>query len=152
MLLGMDILSNNRGFSRIEVICLAGISVVLAALLAAGGWYVLGLMRQGDDANLMNTAWRIASVNAQGACLVNDCPGPAAPDHAKHADSTGTLTAYFERGSNKLVSHAPSGYNEGDRLEIDGRVASVEPNTLVVRATSQNGTITCEWVEPNPSS
>ena len=138
---------NNQGFSRVEVICIAGISLVVMALLVVGGWYMLGLMRQGDDANLLNTARRAASLNVQGACLVNDCPGADSPEHAKHVDSSGTVVAYYDKGPNKLVADAPAGYNEGDALEVDGKTVAAEPGTMVVRATLKHGQVVCSWVE-----
>ena len=46
MLHGMDNLADNKGLSRVEVVCVVGIACFAVALLAVLGWYLLSLMWQ----------------------------------------------------------------------------------------------------------
>lgn len=123
----MNKLRNNQGFSRIEVICIAGIvcfAVVLAAVL---GWHMLSLMWQGNDANALNTAQGVANASL-----------------AASSDETDLI--YYDKGANTLVADPPAGYNEGDTLVIDGREQHVERGTCIIKIIHENGAATAQWV------
>ena len=129
MLHGMGVLTDNKGLSRVEVICIAGIACFALVLAAVLGWHMLSLMWQGNDANALNTAQGLAN-----ASMVES----ASPDGAP---------AYYDKGANTLIAEPPSsGYNEGDTLVIDGRERHVERGTCIIEVVREDGAPTARWV------
>ena len=129
MLHVMNVLTDNKGLSRVEVICIAGIACFAVALAGVLGWHMLGLMWQGNDANALNTAQGVA--NAGMAESAADEPSPS----------------YYDKGANTLVAELPSGgYNEGGTLVIDGREQQVERGTCVIEVVSEDGAPVARWV------
>ena len=129
MLHGMGVLIDNKGLSRVEVVCIAGIACFALALAAVVGWQMLSLMWQGNDANALNTAQGLA--NASMAESAADSSAPA----------------YYDKGANTLIAEPPSsGYNEGGTLLIDGREQHVERGTCVIEVVREDGVPTARWV------
>lgn len=129
MLHVMNVLADNKGLSRVEVICIAGIACFAVALAGVLGWHMLGLMWQGNDANALNTAQGVA--NAGMAESAADEPSPS----------------YYDKGANTLVAEPPSdGYNEGGTLVIDGREQQVERGTCVIEVVREDGAPVARWV------
>lgn len=147
MLAVMNKLKEIDGLSRVETICLVGISCIGAALLVALGAYLLELMHEGNDANTLNTATSIASSQAHNACLVPHCTGQSDSSHVSHLDSQGRAVAYYDKTTNSLVATKPSGYNESSHLTIDGMQTIVQASTFTIVAIQESGDITCSWVE-----
>ena len=146
MLHGMDNLADNKGLSRVEVVCVVGIACFAVALLAVLGWYLLSLMWQGNDANALNTAQGVGNASAASVCLVPGCPGEDDPAHASHVAADGSNVAYYQKGTNTLVADPPAGYNEGDSLVIDGKDQHVERDTCVIEVVRTEGSVTARWV------
>lgn len=143
----MSILSNSQGFSRIEVVCIAGISCFAAALLAALGWFALSLMWQGNDANALNTAQGVANASSPSACLIAECPGAESAEHQKHLAADGSCAAYYSKGENTLTADVPAPYNEGDVLDMDGRQQHVDRASCIIRVTrASDGSVSADWV------
>ena len=143
----MSIFSNTQGFSRIEVVCIAGISCFAVALLAVLGWSALSLMWQGNDANALNTAQGVANASSPSACLIAECPGAESAEHQKHLMSDGSCAAYYSKGENTLTANAPAPYNEGDVLDIDGKQRHVERASCIIRVTrAPDGSVSAAWV------
>lgn len=138
---------NTRGFTRIEAVCITGISLIALALLAALGWHMLNLMWQGDDAGSVNNAYSIATVNSTAACIVPDCPGVDTAEHKAHTRSNGEMFVYFNKGPNTLTATKPHGYNESSLLEIEGHEQHVAAGTMVIEVKVKNGHVSCTWVE-----
>ena len=129
MLLDMGILTDNKGLSRVEVVCIVGITCFVLVLAAALGWRMLSLMWQGNDANALNTAQSLAN-----ASMVKGAAATVAP-------------TYYDKGPNTLVSEPPaSGYNEGDTLVIDGREQRVERGTYIIEVVREDDTPTARWM------
>ncbi len=147
MLVVMNKLKEIDGLSRIETICLVGISCIGVALLVALGAFLLELMHEGNDASTLNTATSIASTQAHNACLVPRCTGQSDFTHASHLDSQGRTVAYYDKATNSLVPAKPSGYNESSHLTIDGMQTSVQASTFTIIAVQESGSITCSWIE-----
>lgn len=141
-------LSDERGFSRVEVVCIAGISLIAAAVLVAVGWYALTLMQRGNDANALNTAESVAYARVPATCLADGCSGEGDPQHAQHVDAQGNNVVYYSKESHTLVPDMPAGYNEGDLLVVDGREQQVERGAYVIQVTvdAKTDAITCVWV------
>ena len=137
MLHGMDNLADNKGLSRVEVVCVVGIACFAVALLAVLGWYLLSLMWQGNDANALNTAQGVGNASAASVCLVPGCPGEDDPAHASHVAADGSNVAYYQKGTNTRVAQPPAGYKEGDSLVIDGKgVCALRKNVLALSTLS----------------
>lgn len=134
-----------RGFSRVELICGAGIVLAIIAVLIALGAFMLDNMQRGDDSVTLHTAKTCGSVNATGACLVPDCPGMDTPVHQlSHIDSDGYNFAYFDKVGNCLTGERSEGYNEATVTDLDNK--SYAPGSAVVRVENHDGTIVCGWV------
>lgn len=146
MLHSMGVLSDNKGLSRVETVCIVGIACFAAVLAIALGWYMLGLMQQGNDANTLNTAEGVATARTAAACLVPGCPAGDDPSHRSHTQADGATVAYYAKGANTLVADPPDGYNESDRLTIDGKEQQVERGTMIIKATMKDGQVVCIWV------
>ncbi|WP_080800938.1 hypothetical protein [Arabiibacter massiliensis] len=130
MLLGMNVFADNKGLSRVEVVCIAGIACFAVALAAVLGWHMLGLMWQGNDANALNTAQGLANASMAETAADDDAP-----------------TAYYLKGANTLAAEPPAaGYNEGDTLVIDGREQHVERGTCLIEIVREDGAPTARWV------
>ncbi|WP_290996300.1 hypothetical protein [Gordonibacter sp.] len=145
----MEIAADSRGFSRVEIVCIVGIACFAVALAAVVGWYALGLMWQGNDANVLNTAEGVAATAAAESCLVPGCPGGDFSEHRDHVTSDGTNVAYYDKGGNCLVADPPAGYNESDTLVVEGEQRHVERGSLIIKVTRKNGTFAVSWVEAN---
>ena len=134
MLLAMGALMDNKGLSRVEVICIAGIACFAVALAAVLGWYMLGLMWQGNDANALNTAQGLAYASMTET-LSDDTP------------------AYYHKGQNTLAADLPaSGYNEGDVLVIDGREQHVERGSYIIEVVRENDVPIARWVRADEAT
>lgn len=139
-------LSDTGGLSVVETVCIIGISAFGVLLAIWLGFYLMGFMQRGDDANAVNTATGLGEVGRDAACLVNSCTGASDPEHAFHFTEDGFNRAYLDRTTNTLVGDAPHGYNESADPEIDGEAFVGDAGTLVIQVTLQDDQIVCTWV------
>lgn len=134
---------SQSGFSRVEVICLCGLSAVALVLVLVFGSVVLNYWHTGNDSMTLNTAEGCGNAMLSDACLVSSCAGKGSAKHKMHVDEQGRNFAYFDKISNSLTDVRPQGYNETKVTTMDGR--SLEAGQAVVIVIRQgNGTIV-DW-------
>lgn len=135
---------NNKGFSRIEVICITGIvSVVIFLVFMGIDWYGTR-MKKGNDAMMETTAMRLASSDAMtGGCPVKNCGG----DMCDHRDQDGRYVGYFDRPSNSIAAIPGEGYNEYKVMTIGEKTYYGRPGTMIIKVVCRNGEVTLSWVE-----
>lgn len=143
----MDLIADKKGFSRIEVVCMVGLSLFALALVIGVGIFMLDLMRQGNDTGSINNAESIARATTAGSCLVPDCPGTSSERHQTHMTSDGAVFAYFDKTSNCLTDVLPRGYNESTTLTIAGHRTNVEPGSMVIIVEAKDNAVSSSWVE-----
>lgn len=131
------------GFSRVEVICLCGLSAVALVLVLVLGSVVLGYWHTGNDSMTLNTAEGCGNAMLSDACLVSSCSGKGSAKHKTHVDEQGRNFAYFDKISNSLTDVRPQGYNETEVTTMDGR--SFEVGQAVVIVTRQGDGIIVDW-------
>ncbi|MGN0073074.1 MAG: hypothetical protein ACI36W_04670 [Coriobacteriales bacterium] len=150
MLAAMNIFQDKRGLSRVELLCIIGIALVALVFAVALGGYALGLFRTGDDSGTMRAAEDLAQVSVAGSCLLPGCPGAGSSEHAAHADESGVITVYYDKGANVLVGEPPRGYNESTSLVIGKTACSVPKNSCVVQVQRNGTELRLEWVPVVP--
>ncbi|MGN0038658.1 MAG: hypothetical protein ACI36Y_05970 [Coriobacteriales bacterium] len=148
----MRVVRDNRGLSRVELLCIVGIAAVAVVVAVALGGFALGLFRTGDDSGTMRSAEDLAQVSVAGACLLPGCPGGDSPEHAAHTDALGTITVYYDKGANVLVEKMPRGYNESTSLVIGKTICSVPKNSCVVQVQRSGMELELGWVPVSPLS
>ncbi len=140
----MERLRNEKGFSRVEVICIIGISLMVLFVVIKGFRWHSANMAQAEDDMLTSTAQHMAEVNSTGTgCPIDDCMGGTSCTHLTEEGYVG----YFDHPNNKIVADPVSGYNVYKTMTIDGVTYKGKPGTMVIKVVVKDDEITLSWVE-----
>lgn len=138
---------NNKG--RVTLIELISIIIIVGCCLyfmaASFGWLDTH-MSNGNDGLYVNTCESVAKVNSLDGviCPVNDCGDTTG--ECIHHTSVGYV-GYFDGVSNTIVGSKVAGYNSSKDPDVDGVTYTGEVNSMILRVTCHNGTITLDWVK-----
>lgn len=140
----MNKLRSSKGFSRIELICIVGISAVLLFFAySALNWYHIS-QRKAEDKIIANTALHTAEMNTVGSpCPVNSCDGKTACTHKTEEGYVG----YFDHPTNAIYGERKKGYNQYREITLSGKTYTGEVGTLVIKVVCRDGDIRLSWVK-----
>ena len=140
----MNKLRSSKGFSRIELICIVGISAVLLFFACSAlNWYHIS-QRKAEDKIIANTALHTAEMNTVGSpCPVNSCDGETACTHKTEEGYVG----YFDHPTNAIYGERKKGYNQYREITLSGKTYTGEVGTLVIKVVCRDGDIRLSWVK-----
>ena len=140
----MNKLRSSKGFSRIELICIVGISAVLLFFAySALNWYHVSQL-EAEDKIIANTALHTAEMNTVGSlCPVNSCDGQTSCTHKTEEGYVG----YFDYVSNTIYGERKKGYNQYREIKLSGKTYTGEAGSLVIKVVCTDGDIRLFWVK-----
>ena len=140
----MNKLRSSKGLSRIEIICIVGISVILLFFTySVVNWYHVSQLRA-EDKIMANTAKRVAEMNTVGSpCPVDNCDGGEMCTHKAEEGYVG----YFDHPTNAIYGERKKGYNQYREITLSGKTYTGEVGTLVIKVVCRDGDIRLSWVK-----
>lgn len=140
----MNKLKSSKGLSRIELICIVGISVILLFFTySVFNWYHVSQL-EAEDKIIANTAQRVAEVNTVGnPCPVYNCEGGESCVHKTEEGYVG----YFDYVSNTIYGERKKGYNQYREIKLSGKTYTGEAGSLVIKVVCTDGDIRLSWVK-----
>lgn len=139
-------LHNDRGLSRLEFFCIAGICLIVAFAAYKGVVYYCGAMARGNDSLKVNSAKSVAAMNlSDNGCVVNGCEG-GLDKPCRHVDKDGYSTGYYDAVKRKIFGGNLPGYNEYTEMKIGDKTYRGKKNTMVIKVEAKEGRIYLSWV------
>ena len=139
---------NKKGeINLLELIIILLICIELFLLARSALGWTSDKVNSGNDALTLNTCESVTKVNSLDGydCPVNDCAKGELCSHKVGNYYVG----YYDNVSNTIVGNKVAGYNSDLKPVINGKSFTGNPNTMIIKVTCGNGTITYEWVSSN---
>lgn len=138
-------LESTEGLSRMEFLCIIGISFMAVFLIFTGIIWYRDRQLMAEDTLMINTAESVATSNTiTTPCPVRGCDGNTTCTH-KSAD--GTYTGYFSHPLNTIGGDLPKGYNSYKTMTIGDKTYHGKAGTMVIKVEAKDGELTLSWVK-----
>lgn len=142
----MRAISNENGWSVLEVLCITVICILLGLILLMGINTLDSYLDNGNDAMMVNTAQSVARVDlATSDCVLSSCSG--LDGVCTHLNRQGYTEGYYDEITHHIIARKPKGYNEFGLMKVGENYYRGRKKTMVIRIEGRGMTIKVSWVK-----